>query len=263
MKRPRPTEHVLPGPDPELAYGKAAGDTGTGAANPPLVLLHGLGARWQVFQPLMLRLGAGFEQYAPDLRGHGASARAAGEYTIRDFAADAARFIAATGQAPVNLYGHSLGGWIALLTAAEHPDLVRALIIADSAIYPEHLDPDLVVSYLADLPIALRSLAKSLDQLDPDVMTVFRDGRMLSGYDPGELLPRISCPVLLIQGDPARGALMSETDVKCAMRLLPDARHVFMPGIGHALHAEDAGKVADEIRSFLEISPVPGKSHWS
>lgn len=251
MKPSRPTGHVLAGQDPELAYGKAAGDSGIGPPDPPLVLLHGLGARWQVFQPLMLRLGDGFEQYAPDLRGHGNSARAPGRYNIRDFAADAARFIVATGRAPVSLYGHSLGGWIALLTAAEYPDLVSALIVADSAIYPENLDPDLVVSYLADLPIALRSLAKSLDQLDPEVMTGFRDGRMLSGYQPDELLPRISCPVLLIQGDPSRGALMSETDVKCAMRLLPGARHIFMPGIGHALHAEDAGKVADEIRSFL------------
>ena len=251
MKRSRPTGHVLHGQDPDLAYGKAAGDTGTQPPHPPLVLLHGLGARWQVFQPLMVRLGDGFEQYAPDLRGHGTSGRTPGRYNVHDFAADAARFIVATGRAPVNLYGHSLGGWIALLTAAEHPDLVSTLIVADSAIYPENLDPGLVVSYLADLPIALRSLAKSLDQLDPDVMAVFRDGRMLSGYEPDELLPRISCPVLLIQGDPARGALMSDNDVKGAMRLLPDARHIFMPGIGHALHAEDAGKVADEIRLFL------------
>jgi pimeloyl-ACP methyl ester carboxylesterase len=247
MKRSRPAEHVLHGQDPELAYGKAGGNS----PDPPLVLLHGLGARWQVYQPLMLRLGDTFEQYAPDLRGHGTSARAPGRYNIRDFAADAARLIVATGRAPVSLYGHSLGGWIALVTAAEHPDLVRALVVADSAIYPENLDPELVVSYLAELPIALRSLAKSLDQLDPEVMMHFRDGRMLSGYEPDELLPRISCPALLIQGDPSQGALMSDTDVKCAMRLLPDARHVFIPGISHALHAEDAGKIADEIRSFL------------
>jgi pimeloyl-ACP methyl ester carboxylesterase len=252
MKRSRPTGHVLRGQDPEVAYGKVCG---AGPANRSLVLLHGLGARWQVFQPLMIQLGDGFEQYAPDLRGHGTSARAPGRYSVRDFAADTARFIVATGQAPVSLYGHSLGGWIALMTAAEHPDLVNALIVADSAIYPEDLDPDLVVSYLADLPIALRSLAKSLDQLDPEVMTHFRDGRMLSGYEPDELLPRISCPVLLIQGDPSRGALMRDTDVKSAMRLLPGARHVFMPGIGHALHAEDAGLVANQIRSFLEIGP--------
>jgi pimeloyl-ACP methyl ester carboxylesterase len=245
MKRSRRTEHVLRDRDPKLAYGKAPG------AGSPLVMLHGLGARWQVFQPLMLRLGDGFEQYAPDLRGHGTSGRAPGHYNIRDFAADAARVIAATGQAPVSLYGHSLGGWIALMTAAEHPDLVSALIVADSAIYPENLDPQLVVSYLADLPIALRSLAKSLDQLDPEVMTHFRDGRMLSGYEPDELLPRISCPALLMQGNPSRGALMSDTDVKSAMRLLPDVRHVFMPGLGHALHAEDAELVADQIRSFL------------
>jgi len=241
----RPAAHVLGGQAPELAYGQASsGD------DPPLVLLHGLGARWQVFQPLMLRLAGEFEQYAPDLRGHGTSARTPGHYNIRDFAADAARFIAATGRAPVSLYGHSLGGWIALMTAAEHPELVSALIVADSAIYPEHLDPDLVMNYLSDLPIALRSLAKSLDQLDPDIMSQFRDGRMLSGYAPDELLARVSCPVLLVQGDVSRGALMSDSDVRKATQLIPRAQHVFLPGISHALHAEDAELVAHQIRSF-------------
>ncbi len=248
----------MAGQGPELAYGQA------GEAGDPLVLLHGLGARWQVFQPLMVRLGEQFQQYAPDLRGHGTSARTPGHYDIRDFAADAIRFIEATGRAPVSLYGHSLGGWIALMTAAQRPDLVSALIIADSAVYPENLDPDLVVSYLADLPIALRSLAKSLDQLDPEVMTHFRAGRMLTGYEPDELLARVSCPTLLIQGDAARGALMSDADVKSATRLLDAGDHVFLPGLGHALHAEDAAIVAAEIRSFLErlrgenIPPVSG-----
>lgn len=244
MKRSRPAGQVLRGQDPELAYGTA----GQGA---PLVLLHGLGARWQVFQPLMLRLGEEFQQYAPDLRGHGTSARTPGHYEIGDFAADAIRFIESTGQAPVSLYGHSLGGWIALTATAQRPDLVSALVIADSAVYPENLDPELTVSYLANLPIALRSLAKSLDQLDPEVMVHFRDGRMLAGYDPDELLARVSCPTLLLQGDPARGALMSDADVKNASRLLSSADHVFLPGLGHALHAEDAGIVAAGIRSFL------------
>jgi pimeloyl-ACP methyl ester carboxylesterase len=248
VRRSRPAEHVLRGQDPELSYGQ------TGEPGDPLVLLHGLGARWQVFQPLMIRLDEQFQQYAPDLRGHGTSARTPGHYNIGDFTADAIRFIEATGRAPVSLYGHSLGGWIALTTAAQRPDLVSALIIADSAVYPEHLDPDLVVSYLADLPIALRSLAKSFDQLDPEVMTHFRDGRMLSGYEPDVLLTEVSCPTLLIQGDAARGALMSDADVKSATRLLTDADHVFLPGLGHALHAEDAGIVAAEIRSFLEYA---------
>jgi len=112
-----------------------------------------------------------------------------------------------------------------------------------------------VLSYLADMPLALRSLAKSLDQLDPDVMTHFRDGRMFVGYAPDELLAQVACPTLLIQGDLSQGALMTDADVTRAMSLLRDARHVRMDGLGHALHVEDTEAVAAEVRSFL--TPLP------
>jgi pimeloyl-ACP methyl ester carboxylesterase len=203
-----------------------------------------------VFQPLMLRLAEDFQQYAPDFRGHGMSARTPGHYSIRDFCSDTARFIETTAEPPVVLYGHSLGGWVGLMTAAERPDLIRALVIADSAIYPANLDPQLVLSYLAEVPIALRSLAKSLDQLDPEVMTQFRDGRMLASYTPDDLLSRVVCPTLLIQGDRSQGALMSDADVTRAMGLLRDAKHVYLK-LGHGLHVEDTGAVAAEMRSFL------------
>ena len=244
----RPTEHLLEGADPPLAYGR------TPPSGPPVVLLHGLGARWQVFQPLMLRLADGWQLSAVDFRGHGRSGRAPGSYRLADFRADAVRFITATTDPPVVVYGHSLGGWVGLTIAAEHPELVRALIVADSAIYPENLDPNLAVSYLADLPIALRPLAKSLNQLDQDVMAHFRDGRLTAGYRPDDLLPRVACPTLLLQGDTARDALMSDADVTRALALLPDGRHVRFDGLGHGLHVEDAEAVVAAVRPFLEAA---------
>ena len=249
MRPARPTGHMLQGQNPALAYGQ------TSAGGPPLVLLHGLGARWQVFQPLMIRLDTSFQQYAPDLRGHGMSGRTPGHYGLQDFVTDTVRFIETVAQPPVALYGHSLGGWVGLVAAGQRPDLIRALVVADSAIYPKDLDPQGVLSYLADMPLALRSLAKSLDQLDPDVMTHFRDGRMFVGYAPDELLAQVACPTLLIQGDPSQGALMTDSDVTRAMSLLRDARHVRLNGLGHALHVEDTEAVAAEVRSFL--TPLP------
>lgn len=250
MRPGRPTGHMLEGQDPSLAYGK------TSSGGPPLVLLHGLGARWQVFQPLMMWLDGQFRQYAPDLRGHGMSARTPGHYSMGDFVADTVRFIETITEPPVSLYGHSLGGWVALMTAAQRPDLISALVIADSAIYPGDIAPQVVMSYLADLPVALRSLAKSLDQLDPEVMTHFRDGTMLAGYAPDDLLAKVACPTLLIQGDESHGALMSDATVMRAMDLLRDARHVRLEGLGHALHVEDTGVVAAEVLSFLKPLPV-------
>jgi pimeloyl-ACP methyl ester carboxylesterase len=232
----------------QLGFGVLPGD------GPPLVLLHGVGARWQVYGPLMLALHDGYHQYAPDLRGHGVSGRAAG-YAIDDFAGDIIGFVERVVGEPVHLYGHSLGGWIALAVAARRPDLVRSLIIADSGIYPDGIRPEASVAWLAGLPLALRSLAKSLDQFDAEVLTQYHDKRMTRGYDPDELLAQVCCPTLLIQGDTARGAFMSDTDVQRATGLLADARHIRLDGIGHGLHVEDTARVAAALNDFHRSIP--------
>jgi pimeloyl-ACP methyl ester carboxylesterase len=70
--------------------------------------------------------------YAPDLRGHGQSGRVPGCYRLRDYAADIAAFLEQVVQQPAVLFGHSLGGHVAILVAARHPQLVRGLIIGDA-----------------------------------------------------------------------------------------------------------------------------------
>jgi pimeloyl-ACP methyl ester carboxylesterase len=214
-------------------------------------MLHGLGARWQVFAPLFAGLRGWGHLYALDFRGHGQSARTEGRYRLADYCADALALLRQAGQ-PAILYGHSLGGWVALALAAAYPADVRAVVVADSAIFPEGIDPDLAVSYLANLPLALRSLAKSLKQLDPEVMAFFRDGRLTEDYDPRQILPQVRCPVLLLQGDKRRDGLMTDADVQRAMELLPDARHVSFPGLGHGLHVEDPVQVLDAVLSFVK-----------
>jgi pimeloyl-ACP methyl ester carboxylesterase len=95
------------------------------------VLLHGGSARWQAALPLIPDLAADWHVYAPDLRGHGGSGWVPGQYRIEDYAADMAPFLAGVVRAPAVLFGHSLGGHVAILVAAQHPTLVRALILAD------------------------------------------------------------------------------------------------------------------------------------
>jgi pimeloyl-ACP methyl ester carboxylesterase len=253
----RPTEHLLEaaGEDaPALRYATTDGD------GPVVLLLHGLGARWQVFSPVIMRMAERWRFVAVDLRGHGASARAPGRYAIADFARDARRVVEEVVGPPALVYGHSLGGWVALALAAEHPDLVRAVLVGDTAIFPRDLDPEFAVSYLADLPIALRSLAKSLQQLDPDVLEHLRDGRLTDDFHPEEVLPRVTCPVLLLQGDPACGGLMRDSDVSRALELLPSARHERFDGIGHGLHVEDAERLLEAVVPFLEeaVAEPPG-----
>ena len=246
----RPAESTLEANGLALNYAELPGD------GPAIVMLHGLGARWQVFAPLFVGLRGYGNLVALDFRGHGKSERAAGRYRLADYLEDALALLRKAGP-PAIIYGHSLGGWVALALAASYPAYVRAVVIAESAIFPGNIDPDLAVSYLADLPLALRSLAKSLNQLDPEVMAFFRDGRLVEDYHPETLLPRVTCPVLLLQGDQEREALMTDADVRSALSLLPDASHVYFPGLGHGLHVEDPVQVLDVVQPFIKEHAGP------
>lgn len=98
---------------------------------PPLVLLHGGSARWQYFDPILPDLAAQWHLFALDLRGHGRSGRMAGGYTLRDYAADAAAFLEHV-SGPASVFGHSLGGMAALMTADLCPDFVNTVVVGDA-----------------------------------------------------------------------------------------------------------------------------------
>lgn len=217
----------------------------------PLLLLHGLAARWQLFGGLIPALAQDWHVYALDLRGHGKSGHVPGAYRLRDYCDDVLAFVRHHFDAPAVLYGHSLGGWIALTIAADVPALVRAVIVGDTAIFPEYIDPGAGISYLADLPLALRSLSQSLNQIDPDVLAMYRDGRLVADYDPDATLARVTCPVLLLQGSPDRGALMTDADVRRTLAHLPHASHVAFPTLGHGLHVEHPDPILDAVTAFL------------
>lgn len=247
----RPTEHALDTGELQLHYAEA------GDGDSFLLLLHGLGARWQVFGPVLPALTSRWHVLAPDLRGHGQSGRTPGRYGLPNFVGDVHALLDVYGAERVLLWGHSLGGWIGLHLAATRPERVSALVVADSAIYPEHLDPDAAFSYLADLPLALRSLARSLQQLDPAVMSAFRSGELLDGYDADALLPRVICPTLLLQADPDRDGLMTDAAAQRAIAALPRAVHRRFDGIGHGLHVEDAARVLEAALPFLDEHARP------
>ncbi len=48
-------------------------------------------------------------------------------------------------------------------------------------------------------------------------------------------MPLIRCPVLLLQGDPAVGGMMSDAEIERAKALLCQPDHIFFPNVGHGL----------------------------
>ena len=82
----------------------------------------------------------GFRVLRPQPRGIGASRGPMTGITLHDFANDIAAVIRHYGEAAV-LVGHAYGNWVARMTATDHPDLVRGVVIAAAASkqYPPEL----------------------------------------------------------------------------------------------------------------------------
>ncbi len=99
----------------------------------PLLLIHPLFSKWREFAVLTPGLGKIARVFALDLRGHGQSGRA-DSYRVESFVPDLATFIKGYVGQPAVVFGHSLGGMLALMLGAVHPDLVTALVIGEAII---------------------------------------------------------------------------------------------------------------------------------
>lgn len=262
------------------------------AHGPPLVLLHGLGRRWQVFLPVIPALSLRWHIFAPDLRGHGKSSHLARGYRGPQYAEDIACLLRERISAPAVIFGHSLGGMLAMWVASHHPELVRALILGDNMIVARRLHNPMytaLFSGLRDLarhsgsveqiaggigrialPIPgtdesvtirelpgndeayLLSWARCVQQTDPDAYEMTLDGSSLEGWNGETVLGGITCPTLLLQGSQELGGLMSDADVALATRLLPHHTHVKFRNLGHALFIQQPEPVLRAVTNFME-----------
>jgi pimeloyl-ACP methyl ester carboxylesterase len=98
----------------------------------PLVLLHHVTAVLDEWDPAIVDgLATKHHVFVFDNRGVGGSGGATPS-TVKEMANDTAAFIRALGFEKADIFGFSLGGFVAQAVAQEHPDLVRKIIIAGS-----------------------------------------------------------------------------------------------------------------------------------
>ena len=94
-------------------------------------MLHGLTAVADVWGPTVACLQPRPTCRALDQRGHGESHPERGGWTIAAYVRDACEYIAQAGSARPHLVGHSMGARVAMVLAAQHPELIRSVAIVE------------------------------------------------------------------------------------------------------------------------------------
>ncbi|KOV60533.1 alpha/beta hydrolase [Streptomyces sp. MMG1121] len=101
-------------------------------AGPAVLLLHGFPHTWELWRQIMAGLADRYTVIAPDLRGFGASSRAASGYDAGTLADDAAALLAELGVSGAAVIAIDAGTPPAFLLAMRRPDLVRQLVVMES-----------------------------------------------------------------------------------------------------------------------------------
>ena len=148
----------MPGPERTrgiVVCGDARIEVIAEGAGPLVVLLPSRGRDSEDYDEVAAGIaGAGFRVLRPQPRGTGASSGPMTGLTLHDFAGDVAAVIAHAGGGPAVVAGHAFGNWVARMTAADHPQLVRGVIILAAAAktYPKALAE--AVTRSADVTLA-------------------------------------------------------------------------------------------------------------
>jgi 2-succinyl-6-hydroxy-2,4-cyclohexadiene-1-carboxylate synthase len=268
-----------------LAAHRLLDATPAGAAQAPLVLLHGFTGAADTWAPFVAALAAradfGRAVWAVDLVGHGRSPRPGtpSEHAIPRQAEDVAATLAALGLRRSVWLGYSMGGRVALTCAAQAPGEPQALVLVGAS--PGIADPVARAARAA----ADERLARAIEE---DGLAAFVDrwaalpifatqARLGDGHaatmrqqrlrnDPAALaaslrfagqgvmppladeLPGIAVPVLLVAGAlDAKYRALAETMAD----VLPDGQVAIVPDAGHAVQLEEPAALAALVAVWL------------
>lgn len=248
------------------------GDVDDGAT--PIVLLHGFsdsGECWMALVPWLAPRGS---VALPDARGHGRSGVPEEPISVEVLAADAAAVIEALGR-PAVVIGHSMGADTAALLAEQRPDLVTALVLEDPPWrtsgpeeHPELVD-QMVAAWIDGLQAVteaelvercrrenprwpdeeLGPWARSKQQFAAAFLDRSQRWRFREWQDG---LARVACPIMLLTGDNALGAIVTPDTAEAAEARQPRLRHVAIKGAGHCIRRDEGAAYLAAVTPFLD-----------
>jgi pimeloyl-ACP methyl ester carboxylesterase len=266
-------------------------DVGRG---PVLLLIHGMAGSSATWQSIIPQLSKKYRVIAPDLLGHGKSAKPRGDYSLGAFAVWLRDLLDELGVRRATVIGQSLGGGIAMQFAYQHRDYCERLVLIGSGGLGPDLSPllrvlaapgaEFVLPVVAPQPVL--NLGNKLGTwLSSAGIQAPRAGQMWQAYsslsDPGarqaflrtlrsvvdyrgqavsalnKLHLTADLPTLLIWGD--RDRIIPVSHAYAAHDALTGSRLEVLDGVGHFPHAEAPTAVAEILEDFIVATPHQAK----
>jgi pimeloyl-ACP methyl ester carboxylesterase len=288
MPRRAPTREEFPLREANL-HGHRVGYRMAGDG-PLVVLIHGITSTSEVWADVMAGLAERYTVVAPDLLGHGRSAKPRGDYSLGAYASGGRDLLGLLGFESGTVVGHSLGGGIALQFAYQFPEYCERLALISSGGLGKEVHPLLRAAALPGaefvLPLITRDWAIAtgsaagafLDriglQTGPDIVEAARgyasladrgareaflhtlravidlNGQRVSATDRLYLAERM--PTLLIWGtdDP----IIPIEHGRAAVKRIPASRLVEIPGSGHWPQLDAPRRLVTELIEFIETT---------
>ena len=258
-------------------------DAGQG---PPLLLIHGMAGSSATWRAIIPQLSTKYRVIAPDLLGHGMSAKPRGDYSLGAFAVFLRDLLDELGVHRATVVGQSLGGGIAMQFAYQHRDYCERLALIGSGGLGPDLSPmlrllsapgaELVLPVVA--PQSVLNLGNKLGSwLTSAGIQAPRAGQMWQAYcslsdsagrhaflrtlrsvvdHRGQAVSALNklhltagLPVVLIWGDDDR--IIPVSHAYAAHDALTGSRLEVLEGIGHFPHVEAPMAVAEILENFI------------
>jgi poly(3-hydroxyalkanoate) depolymerase len=244
-----------------------------GQGQPPLLLINGIGAHLDMWEPFENRL-SGREVIAFDLPGCGESPRSARPLRMSGLAGVVRDLLDDLGHQQVDILGISFGGALAQEFARRYPDRVRRLILCATSpgivsvpprplpalylmtplryVHPVFFDfmmPRIVGGKTARERDALDGQRDARLSHPPDPLGYLFQLYAVSGWTSVCYLHTLEQPTLILAGDDDRAIPLA--NAKLLARLIPNARLHVVEGGGHAFLLDEPESVTGLIEAFL------------
>ena len=255
---------------------------------PPVVLIHGVAGRAAQWDQSVQLLAETHTVIAPDLLGHGDSAKPRGDYSLGAHASGIRDLLVGLNIERASVVGHSLGGGIAMQFAYQFPERCQRLILVSSGGLGQDVHPLLRAATLPGSEIVLPLLAhprvvevaslvpRALGQIGvrtrPDLTEMARGYQSLSNADArsafihtlravidptgqrinasDRLYLAAKMPSLIIWG--RRDRIIPVEHAQPAHEAMPGSRLELFDESGHFPHLDDPVRFARTLEQFLD-----------